>query len=143
VAKRLADDALQRFLDRPLVATLATLRKDGSVLLSPVWHEWRDGGFNIVIGGGADVKLRHLKRDPRATVAVYEDGPPYTGVELRTTAQVTESDADARAAIKRIAIRYLGEKGGKAYADGMKDDPLVALRLEPGELRSWDYSDDF
>lgn len=34
-------------LDKPLVAVLATLRTDGTVLLSPVYHEWRDGGFNI------------------------------------------------------------------------------------------------
>jgi hypothetical protein len=34
-------------LDRPPIAVLATLRTDGTVLLSPVYHEWRDGGFNI------------------------------------------------------------------------------------------------
>lgn len=34
-------------LDKPLVAVLATLRTDGTVLLSPGYHEWRDGGFNI------------------------------------------------------------------------------------------------
>ena len=28
-------------LDRPLIAVLATLRTDGTVLLSPVYHEWR------------------------------------------------------------------------------------------------------
>ncbi|HYB47740.1 MAG TPA: hypothetical protein VED20_10335 [Streptosporangiaceae bacterium] len=36
-------------LEEPLVAVLATLRGDGTVLLSPVWHEWRDGGFNVWI----------------------------------------------------------------------------------------------
>ena len=28
---------------------LATNYADGTALLSPVWHEWRDGGFTIVI----------------------------------------------------------------------------------------------
>jgi len=37
---------LGTFLDEPLIAVLASLRADGSVLLSPIWHEWRDGGFN-------------------------------------------------------------------------------------------------
>ncbi len=58
-------------LDEPLVAVLATLRRDGSVLLSPVWHEWRDGGFNVWIGVD-DVKFRHLRHDPRATIVVAE-----------------------------------------------------------------------
>ena len=35
---------LKDFLDEPLVAVLATLRPDGTVLLSPAWHEWHEGG---------------------------------------------------------------------------------------------------
>jgi hypothetical protein len=45
------------------VAVLATLRIDGSVLLSPVYHEWRDGGFNVWVEQ-QNVKARHLRRDP-------------------------------------------------------------------------------
>ena len=48
---------LAGFLSEPHVAILATTRKDGTVLLSPVWHEWRDGGFNVWTGtkvGGND-----------------------------------------------------------------------------------------
>jgi PPOX class probable F420-dependent enzyme len=140
VRRNLAADLLQRFLDRPLVATLATYRKDGSVLLSPVWQEWRDGGFNVVIGGGKDVKLRNVQRDARASVAVYEDDPPYTGVELRTTATIMPGDPGAT--MRRIAIRYLGPENGAAYADAAAGDSMVLLRLEPGDLRSWDFTDD-
>jgi hypothetical protein len=32
-------------LELPILAILATHRRDGSVMLSPVWHEWRDGGL--------------------------------------------------------------------------------------------------
>jgi hypothetical protein len=52
-------------LNRPLIAVLATLRADGTVLLSPVYHEWRDGGFNIWIEQ-QNVKARHLRRDPQS-----------------------------------------------------------------------------
>ena len=61
-------------LDRPLVAVLATLRTDGTVLLSPVYHEWRDGGFNIWVEQ-QNVKARHLRRDARATILVAESDP--------------------------------------------------------------------
>ena len=136
----LSADELQRFLDAPLVATLATYRKDGTVLLSPVWHEWVDGGFNMMIGAD-DVKARHLKRDPRASVAVYQNDPPYAGIELRATARLTEDDRAAHDLDRRMAIRYLGEKAGNAYADSIANDPMLFLRLEPGEIRTWDYSD--
>ena len=47
VRTNLTVEDLGNLLDKPLVAVLATLRTDGTILLSPVYHEWRDGGFNI------------------------------------------------------------------------------------------------
>ncbi len=120
------------------MATLATLRRDGSVLLSPVWHEWRDGGFNVATGGG-DVKARHLRRDPRASLVVSDQRPPYRGVEIRCEARLVAEGATEVA--HRIAIRYLGEVEGAAYAERTGDD--LVIRLEPGELRVWDFADEF
>lgn len=135
--RTLPPDELQAFLARPLIAVLATLRKDGSVLASPIWHEWRDGGFNFILGEG-DVKARHLARDPRATLVVAEHEPPYAGVEVRGTAELRSDDA---ALEERLATRYLGAKRGRAYLEGGSGGN-VAVRLEPGSLRSWDFADD-
>jgi len=130
-------DGLGDLVELPIVATLATYRRDGTVLLSPVWHEWRDGGFNIVTDDG-DVKARHVRKDSRASIALYESGPPYRGIELRGTARLVEDGAfDAQ---RRIAIRYLGEKVGGAYAAEPSGTEII-LRLEPGELRTWDFAD--
>jgi PPOX class probable F420-dependent enzyme len=118
-----------------LVAVLATYRADGTVLLSPVWHRWRDGGFDVATGSG-DVKVRQLRRDARANIVVYEQAPPYRGIEVRGEARLEE----AGDAIRHIAVRYLGERDGKAYADSASDDTLI--RLEPGRLRAWDFADD-
>lgn len=129
-------DDLGDLVELRLLAVLATYRQDGTVLLSPVWHEWRDGGFNVVTGS-RDVKAAHLRRDPRASIVVCEQSPPYRGVELRCLAQlVTVGVEDA---LKRIASRYLGPAAGTAYAESAADD--VLLRLEPGDLRAWDYAD--
>ena len=135
--KNLRIDDLGDLLERPLVAVLATYRSDESVLLSPVWHEWRDGGFNVVTAPD-DVKVLHLLRDPRASVLVYEHDLPYRGVEVRGEARVTTEGASDAA--RRIAVRYLGEERGRAYVEGGGDDTLI--RLEPGDLRAWDFADD-
>jgi PPOX class probable F420-dependent enzyme len=124
-------------VELPLLAVLATHRRDGSVMLSPVWHEWREGGFNVVTRS-SDGKAKHLRRDPRANIVVCEHVLPYRGVELRTSAQLlTTGVADATL---RIASRYLGPEAGAAYAEDGEDDLLV--RLEPGDLRAWDFADD-
>ena len=131
-------DDLPGFLDEPLVAVLATLRPDGSVLLSPVWHEWRDGGFNLWLPAD-DVKTRHLRRDPRATIVVAESTDPLRGVELRTEARLIQPD-DLSDAI-RIATRYVGPEKGAVYVEEAGYDSVIG-RLEPGHLRIWDFDDD-
>jgi len=128
---------LADFLALPLVAVLATYRKDGSVLLSPVWHQWRDGGFEVV-SAPDDIKVRHLRRDPRASILVYGNDLPYCGVEIRTTAQLLEIDrADV---VREMSIRYLGQEAGEEYAAESADSILV--RLEPGNVRTWDFADE-
>jgi hypothetical protein len=42
--------------------------------------------------------------------------------------------------VRHIAVRYLGDDQGGAYADRGYDDTLI--RLEPGHLRAWDFADD-
>ena len=136
--KGLTPHDLGDLLELPLLAVLATYRRDGTVLLSPVWHEWRDSGFNVVTRS-SDVKAGHLRRDPRASIVVCEHGPPYRGLELRASARL--SATEDRAIVRRIAARYLGPELGEQYAETDADDLLI--RLEPGELRGWDFADDF
>ena len=134
--KNLAPDDLGDLFELPLVAVLATYRTDGSVLLSPVWHRWREGGFDVVTAAD-DVKVRHLRRDPRASVVLYEHVRPYRGIELRTEARLlTDGAAEA---VAPIAGRYLGAEEGAAYAETASDDTLI--RLEPGVIRAWDFAD--
>jgi PPOX class probable F420-dependent enzyme len=133
----LSVDDLGDFVELPLVAVLATYRRDATVLLSPVWHEWRDGGFNVVTGSN-DVKAKHMRRDPRASIVVCEDAPPYRGVELRCRVQLRTAGV---AEVTRIASRYLGRDAGADYAESAGDDLLI--RLERGELRAWDFADEY
>lgn len=136
--KNLAVADLGDLVERPLVAVLATYRRSGDVLLSPVWHQWRDAGFDVVTFS-SDVKVRHLRHDPRASIVVCESSPPYRGVEVRGHARLLTGEV--RETLLRIAPRYLGAEGGAAYADQSNEDTLI--RLEPGVLRAWDFADDF
>ena len=135
--RKLGPDELGDLRELPLVAVLATYRMDGGVLLSPVWHRWHDGGFDVVVGPN-DVKLVHLRRDPRASIVVYEHQPPYRGLEIRGEAQIVPEGA--LEALASMAVRYLGPEDGPAYAETAGESVLV--RLEPAQLRGWDFADD-
>ena len=134
----LAIEDLDGFLDEPVVAVLATVRQDGTVLLSPVWHEWHDGGFQVWSGPN-DVKTRHLRREPRASMVVAESSHPLRGVEVRGAARILTENGFETAV--RIASRYLGPEKGEAYVRKVGGNDIT-IRLDPGELRVWDFADE-
>jgi PPOX class probable F420-dependent enzyme len=130
---------LDGFLDQPHVAVLATLRADGSVLLSPIWYEWVDGGFNLWVEA-SNAKAVHLRRDPRATIVVAESVAPLRGVELRGTA--TFVDHDVTRIARRIVARYLPDEDAATDTEALQGADVI-VRLEPGHLRVWDFADEY
>ena len=85
----LSVEQLDGLLDERRLAVMSTFRADGTVLLSPLWFIWEDGGFTIGMAAG-DGKLKHLRRDPRVTIVVNEDEFPYRGFEVRGEARLLD-----------------------------------------------------
>jgi hypothetical protein len=111
------------------------------VLLSPVWHEWRDGGFSIVTGAD-DGKLRHIEQRGRAAAVVAENELPFRGIEVSGEPTIVRDNQLVSDVFRRIAIRYLGPKRAKRYVAGLVEG-MVLIRLVPGRLRTWDFADDY
>ena len=129
---------LADLLEAPLIAVLATRRLDDSIMLSPVWFEWREGGINIWVPDVEGGKVGHVRRDPRVTVVVANQTWPYKGFEVRGEAVIeTASFYDV---LRRTALRYDGPEAAErmvaSYAPG------VVLRIEPGAVRGWSYEDE-
>lgn len=137
--KNLQAEDLGDFLEQAKCATLATHFRDGTILLSPVWHEWRDGGFSIGVAAN-DIKVRHIQRNAQVSISVAEDIPPYRGIEVRGEATIGKEGA--KEITRRIAIRYLGPEQGNVYADVVTQADLALIRIEPGVLRAWDFADE-
>jgi PPOX class probable F420-dependent enzyme len=116
---------------------LTTYRKDGSAHTVPVWYRWGGEAFEVVIAKG-DVKLRHLARDPRCVLVVFEVVRPFRGVEVRGLAELVEGDVTS----VRVAIagRYLGQVNGERFAADRRSRAGVLLRLVPDGPRVWDLS---
>jgi PPOX class probable F420-dependent enzyme len=137
--RNLRIEDLGDLLDGPAAAVLATYRGDGSALLSPVWFRWDGTAFEITLAAG-DHKIRQIERDPRVVLTVFEPKPPFRGLELRCSAQMhREGVFEAR---RNIASKYVGVERGLAFAEKSGDTGFV-LRLEPGEVRAWDFADRF
>jgi PPOX class probable F420-dependent enzyme len=123
------------WLDAPLPAVLATYRKDGTVLMTPVWFRRNGVAYEVVVAEG-DAKLRNLRRDPQCVLLVFEAIAPFRGIEVRGDAELVEGDVGAARA--DIAGRYLGPEAGLQFAvERTTPGVLVRLTAEP---RAWDLS---
>src|SRR5262245_39587644 len=129
-------EAVRTLLEAPSPAVLTTYRKDGSANVSPVWFRWLDDALEVVIAAG-DVKLKHLARDPRCVLLVFETVPPFRGIEVRGTPELVEGDMTSIRA--DISGRYLGAADGERFA-ASRTKPGVLLRLWLTEPRIWDLS---
>jgi PPOX class probable F420-dependent enzyme len=123
-------------LEQPLLAVLATRLRDGSTLLSPVWHEWADGGFSVCIAEG-DAKLAQVRRDPRVSLVVAENALPYRGIEVRGLARITSEPYAAT--MRRLALRHFGPGADALYPDTTAG---VVVRIVAARTRCWDFADD-
>ena len=128
---------VRTLLEAPSPAVLTTYRKDGTALTTPVWFRWTGPVFQVVIARG-DVKLRHLERDPRCVLVIFESVAPFRGVEVRGEASLQERDVSA---IRRsIAERYLGESAGERFAAQRASKPGILLELSQEQPRVWNLA---
>lgn len=136
--RNLQPGELGDLLDRPINAVLGLHRHDGSILLTPVWHLFRQGSFYFQIPGG-DRKIAMLRRDARCSVLVAEDEHPYRAIEVRGEGRLSTNDYPDMG--PRIVRRYVeAHDPGGTVADYLLDGGVI-VRIEPTTIRAWDYAD--
>lgn len=118
------------WLDAPEFATIATINPDGRPQLSVVWIA-RDGDDLLVSTIQGRRKYLNLERDPRVTVLVYPKDSPYTYVEVRGTAVMTEEGG--RDLIDRLNEAY-HPGAGRYTGDEGTDNVRVVVRITPDKV---------
>jgi PPOX class probable F420-dependent enzyme len=71
-------------------------------------------------------KFKALQKDPRVTVAIWDNANPYHYAEVRGRLAGTETGAEARAMIDRLAQKYTGAD----YAPEIQSERVI-LRIAP------------
>jgi PPOX class probable F420-dependent enzyme len=122
---------VDEFLRLPNPAVVATLRPDGSPHTVPTWYDWEDGRVLLNMED-TRLRLRHLRRDPRAALTVLGGGEDgwYRHISLlgRVAAIV---DDESLTDIDRLALRYTG----KPFRT--RDRPRVSAWLELERWHGW------
>jgi PPOX class probable F420-dependent enzyme len=122
-------EGARAWIDAPEFAVVATIQPDGRPQQSVVWVE-RDGDdilFSTVKG-----RRKHLniEADPRVDLLVYPKDAPYSYVEVRGTASMTEEGG--RELIDRLAGKYMG--ADRYSMDDGTDNVRVVVRITPDKV---------
>ncbi|HST88911.1 MAG TPA: PPOX class F420-dependent oxidoreductase [Ktedonobacterales bacterium] len=112
---------------------LATTRADGRPHVVPIWFVL-DGDDIILTTGASSVKARNMRRDPRVSLAVDDQQPPYSFVMVEGTATLAEDAPDLLAWATRIGARYMGADRAEEYGrrNGVHGELLV--RITPSKF---------
>ena len=108
---------------------LAYTSADGRPLVAPVWFIVEDG--SVVFNTGRDTaKGRALARDPRATLCVDLEAPPYAFVQVQGVAELSEDSGELLRTATAIAARYMGpERAGEfGKRNGVPGELVVRVR---------------
>lgn len=138
--RRVTLNELGDLFEQPWLATMATHRKDGSVLLSPVWWEWDGEALWISVPEG-DIKDRHVVRDPEISISLAEEAS-FPGRGLEVGGRAERHPDPGGSGLRRIAARYLGQKVADQWMTQFDGVAWILLRIVPTRIRAWDHIDE-
>ena len=103
---------------------------DGRALVAPVWFVLE--GDRLVFNTGKETaKGRALARDPRITVCVDLEQPPYAFMQVQGVAELSEDQADLLETATAIAARYMGADRAAEFGHRNAVPGELVVRLKP------------
>lgn len=118
----------EEFLRQPNVAVLATVGSGGRAHAAPIWYLYENGIFIMSSGLGSQ-KHRNVEGHPEVTLVVDRRTLPYYAVMVQGTAEIGPPLSEELRL--KMAVRYLGEKMGRAYIARRPVGDSITIRLRP------------
>jgi PPOX class probable F420-dependent enzyme len=111
-------------------ANLATVMRDGSPQVTPVWFDYVDGKVRVNSAKGR-VKTRNMQEGAPVALSILDPDNPYRYIQIRgRVGRVTEDGASEH--IDVLAKKYLGQD---KYPYGQPGDVRVIFEIEPASTQ--------
>jgi PPOX class probable F420-dependent enzyme len=118
---------IKAFLEKPLVAVLATISPSGRPQATPVWYLLEKNHILINTSQGR-IKLRNLQANPRVALTFVDTNDPYRYVQIQGKVVKFDREHGARD-IDRLSMRYRGRS--YQYPPTDAPDRRVTLLVRP------------
>jgi PPOX class probable F420-dependent enzyme len=130
-AAEMTRDARRAFLtEGTRTAVLATTREDGRPHAVPICFVLDDDDI-LFLTNAETVKGRNLLRDPRVTLLVDDETPPFAFVMIEGTALASSDGQDIEQVARRISQRYDAGEGMEDFVRFAREGLGTLVRIEP------------
>ena len=127
----------QEYLADLHVGVLSLNDNSNGPLTAPIWYDYEPGGELWFITGPNSLKGKLLVVGVRLSLVAQSEEPPYKYVSVEgPVVSIRESTEDDLLA---MAVRYLGETGGKQYTENSNVSGGVLVRIKPERWLAVDY----
>jgi len=130
----LHDPEVRDFLQRGTrTGKLSYLAASGRPLVAPIWFIVEDD--SIIFNTGKDTaKGRSLARDPRVSLCVDLEEPPYAFVQVQGEAELSEDPAELIRPATAIGARYMRHDRAAEYGKRNAVPGELIVRLRPAKV---------
>ena len=132
---------VKRFLMKgTFTAKLATVSKDGSSHVVPIWFVLEDNHGLDNVGkicfttGTESVKAKNIERDSRVSISVDDQTPPFSFVVIHGTAKFNHDQEEILKWATKIAGRYMGKNKAKIYGERNSGEGTVLVHIKPTKV---------
>ncbi len=134
----MSKEEVTKFLARPIIARLATVRPNGTPQVVPMWFLYEDGVMYMSTRTYA-AKVKHLKKNPRVAVVVDEMVAPLKNKVVTIEGTVELLDTGVKETTTKIYNKYMGAEGAKTpQAQQSINTPRVILKITPKKMETID-----
>jgi PPOX class probable F420-dependent enzyme len=148
----MSKDEIGRFLMQgTFTGKLATVNKDGSSHVVPIWFVLDNGNTRGKVGniifttGETSVKANNIQRNNRVSICVDDQISPFSFVTIFGTAKIHPyKQEEVLKWATKIAERYMGKKNAEAYGRRNSEEGLVLVGIKPKriiaekDIAAWD-----
>jgi len=123
------EEKTKKLFQQKNIVFIATLMRDGSPQLSPVWANY-DSGYILVNTAEGRIKHKNILRDPRVAISVISNTNPLDMTAIRGTVEEIIPDYDYTHADK-LTQQYLDQKH---YPFKRENEKRIILKIKPEHI---------
>lgn len=133
--REMAPDEIRDFLTTGTrTGKLAVVRRDGSPMVVPIWFGLDDDGTLVFTTWHTTIKARAIRREPRVSICVDVDEPPYDYVRVDGRAALVDDPELLRLWAGRLGARYMGAGREAEFAARNGVEGELVVRVHPERM---------